>query len=107
MAHLPPSGNPSTSRLLVQHRGSVHRLSSPACSSQLVISGGEDGQVFLADLRAPFATKLAALRDRRERKVQVYSLQCSPCDPLHLCLTGRDSSLRIQDLRNMQVGQAR
>ena len=32
-------------RLLVQHRGAVYRIATPPASSELLISGGEDGQV--------------------------------------------------------------
>ena len=32
-------------RLLVQHRGAVYRIASPPGSSELLLSGGEDGQV--------------------------------------------------------------
>lgn len=79
-------------RLLVQHRGAVYRIAAPCGSSELLLSGGEDGQVrfrqfivnyqpviarttsfqvFLHDFRVPHPTKLLALRDRKDRKVQV------------------------------------
>ena len=32
-------------RLLVQHRGAVYRIAKPTGSSELLLSGGEDGQV--------------------------------------------------------------
>ena len=32
-------------RLLVQHRGAVYRIAAPPGSSELLLSGGEDGQV--------------------------------------------------------------
>ena len=32
-------------RLLVQHRGAVYRIAAPSGSSELLLSGGEDGQV--------------------------------------------------------------
>ena len=32
-------------RLLVQHRGAVYRIATPPGSSELLLSGGEDGQV--------------------------------------------------------------
>ena len=31
--------------------------------------------------------------------IQVYSVVCNPVDPQQLCLTGRDSFLRLYDLR--------
>ena len=34
-------------RLLVQHRGAVYRIATPPGSSELLLSGGEDGQVLL------------------------------------------------------------
>jgi len=90
-------------RLLVQHRGAVYRIAAPCGSSELLLSGGEDGQVFLHDFRVPHPTKLLALRDRKDRKVQVYSVACSPVDPQQFCLTGRDSSLKLYDLRKSNI----
>ena len=73
-------------------------------------------QVFIHDFRIPHPSRIMALRDRKDRKVQVcvshttgtqwfisviqvYSVTCNPVDSQQLCLTGRDSHLRIYDLR--------
>jgi len=99
LSHLGKHQGMAQDRLLVQHRGAVYRIASPPGSPELLLSGGEDGQVFLHDFRVPHPTKLLALRDRKDRKVQVYSVVCNPVDPQQLCLTGRDSNLRLYDLR--------
>ena len=98
LSHLGKHQGMAQDRLLVQHRGAVYRIASPPGSPELLLSGGEDGQVplfhlicysqpktgwevqkwiskhfqvFLHDFRVPHPTKLLALRDRKDRKVQV------------------------------------
>ena len=96
LSHLGKHQGMAQDRLLVQHRGAVYRIATPPGSPELLLSGGEDGQVplfhfiycsqltvqdwmgsskhfqvFLHDFRVPHPTKLLALRDRKDRKVQV------------------------------------
>ena len=45
LSHLGKHQGMAQDRLLVQHRGAVYRIATPPGSPELLLSGGEDGQV--------------------------------------------------------------
>ena len=42
---------------------------------------------------------LQVFKEKLLVKIQVYSVACNPVEPQQLCLTGRDSYLRLYNLR--------
>eukprot|EP00090_Calanus_glacialis_P013782 TRINITY_DN22425_c0_g1_i1.p1 TRINITY_DN22425_c0_g1~~TRINITY_DN22425_c0_g1_i1.p1 ORF type:complete len:421 (-),score=54.63 TRINITY_DN22425_c0_g1_i1:126-1388(-) len=103
--HLRPSGDSLCSVLLLQHRGSVHKISLVSDSPTLVLTAGEDGQIFAVDLRNQKPVKLTLLENRKGIKVPIYSIQSNPGNGQQFCVTGRDQHLRIYDLRLMKNQQ--
>jgi len=103
--HLRPSGDSPGSVLLLQHRGSVHKISLVSDSPPLVLTAGEDGQIFALDLRNQTPLKLLLLENRKGIKVPIYSIQSNPGNGQQFCVTGRDQHLRIYDLRLMKKQQ--
>ena len=103
--YLTPSGDSPCSLLLLQHRGSVHKISLVSDSPSLVLTAGEDGQIFAVDLRNQNPLKLLLLENRKGIKVPIYSIQSNPGNGQQFCVTGRDQYLRIYDLRMVRIRQ--
>jgi len=94
------------SRLLVQHRGSVHRISRLLGTGGQLLSAGEDGQVFLLDPRCSKPCKILFLENRKGLKVPIYSVMANPANHVKFCLSGRDQYLRIFDVRSLKTASA-
>jgi len=99
------SGESPPSSLLLQHRGSVHKISLVSDSQVTVLSAGEDGQIFALDLRNKNPFKLLLLENRKGIKVPIYSIQSNPRNGQQFSVTGRDQYLRLYDLRMIKSKQ--
>jgi len=104
LAELSVTGSLVSTKRLAQHRGPAHKMSQVSDSGQVMLSAGEDGQVFSIDIREAKPEKILLLRNEKDKKVPIYSIHSSPSTPSLFCTAGRDQYVRIFDRRFL--GQA-
>jgi len=94
---------------LAQHKGPAHKMSLLPDNQYCLLSAGEDGQVFMIDIREQKPDKILLLKNEKDKKVPIYSVHCNPANGNIFCTAGRDHYVRIFDRRfltSSETGQS-
>ena len=86
-------------------QGPAHKMSIIPESSHCVMSAGEDGQVFMIDIRQNKPDKILLLKNEKNKKVPIYSIHSNPADGNLFCTSGRDQYIRVFDRRYLARDQ--
>jgi len=101
LAELSVTGALRSTKKVGQHRGPVHKMTLVPDSPQLVLSAGEDGQVLGVDIREQKPNKILLLKNEKDKKVPIYSIDSNQRNKFEFCTAGRDQYVRIFDRRFM------
>ena len=80
-------------------QGPAHKISLVPESQHCVLSAGEDGQVFMIDIRENKPDKILFLKNDKSKKVPIYSIHSSPTNGNLFCTSGREQFIRVFDRR--------
>ena len=69
LAELSVTGALRSTKKLAQHKGPAHKMSLIPESQYCLLSAGEDGQVFMVDIREQKPDKILLLKNDKEKKV--------------------------------------
>ena len=105
LAELSTTGSLRSTKKLAQHKGPAHKMSLiPECH-QCLLSAGEDGQVFMVDIREQKPDKILLLKNEKDKKVPIYSIHTNPANGNQFCTTGRDQYIRVFDRRYLTASE--
>lgn len=99
LAELSVTGALRSTRKLAQHKGPAHKMSLIPESPHCVLSAGEDGQVFMMDIREQKPDKILLLKNEKSKKIPIYSIHSNPSNGNLFCTSGRDQYIRVFDRR--------
>ena len=72
LAELSVTGALRSTKKLAQHKGPAHKMSVIPESQYCLLSAGEDGQVFMVDIREQKPDKILLLKNDKEKKVRIH-----------------------------------
>lgn len=106
LAELSTNGSIRSTKRLAQHKGPAHKMSliPGTATGTGLLSAGEDGQVFMIDIREIKPDKILLLKNGQDRKIPIYSIHSNPVDGNLFCTTGRDQFIRVFDRRFIGPG---
>uniref|UniRef100_A0A5S6QMQ9 WD_REPEATS_REGION domain-containing protein n=1 Tax=Trichuris muris TaxID=70415 RepID=A0A5S6QMQ9_TRIMR len=110
LAELAPDGSCRATRLLARHAGTSHKLSCDPDSPNLVLSCGEDGNVFEIDMRSAAKSTLVRVGHRRNagrlRVIPLYSIHMHPRNSNLFAVGGEDIYCHVFDRRRLNVAHS-
>jgi len=104
LAELTTSGQLRSTKRLAQHKGPAHKMALIPGTGHSLLSAGEDGQVFMIDVRELKPDKILLLKNDKDKKIPIYSIHSNPVDGNIFCTTGRDQFVRVFDRRFLAPG---
>jgi len=107
LAELSTSGSFRSTRKLAQHKAPAHKMSLLPDNPYVVLSAGEDGQVFSIDIRENKPCKALLLKNEKDKKVPLYSIHSNPVDGNQFCTSGREPWVRVFDRRYLDFEERR
>ena len=104
LAELTTAGQLRSTKRLAQHKGPAHKMALIPGTGHSLLSAGEDGQVFMIDIRELKPDKILLLKNDKDKKIPIYSIHSNPVDGNIFCTTGRDQFVRVFDRRFLSPG---
>ena len=104
LAELATAGHLRSTKRLAQHKGPAHKMALIPGTGHSLLSAGEDGQVFMIDIRELKPDKILLLKNDKDKKIPIYSIHSNPVDGNIFCTTGRDQFVRVFDRRYLAPG---
>jgi len=104
LAEFATAGNLRSTKRLAQHKGPAHKMTLIPGTNHSLLSAGEDGQVFMIDIRELKPDKILLLKNDKDKKIPIYSIHSNPVDGNIFCTTGRDQFVRVFDRRFLSPG---
>uniref|UniRef100_A0A0A9Z2F7 DDB1-and CUL4-associated factor 8 n=1 Tax=Lygus hesperus TaxID=30085 RepID=A0A0A9Z2F7_LYGHE len=85
---------------LAQHTKACHKIATLPHSPHIILSAGEDAQVFSIDVREKVPIRLMHVRENK-RKISLYSIHANPMTGNEFVVAGNDYYVRIFDRRHI------